>query len=231
MVQSIRRMFLSFFMAAASFHKQIDTIAHQEAQGVEEQVINVGHSAEKRKLQDFDEKGNADTGGDDFFVGIQLLEYQRPDDAEGEEHCGVANEVQQGFPALGVVHQVYKGDQIDTEGENLGRIQKQGLNPTVDFAEGKESKTGYDDDADIDQDKLDLPFPTEMVTLDGKGCSKQNPQKSNGNHCGGVRDFYHFACSLVCDYRDIQYSMEKIYRIKGNTRESADFPGRMFYTQ
>ena len=65
------------------------------------------------------------------FIDIQFPEYHRPDNADGDKHGDIPNQIQQGLLENPIIQQVHKGNQMDPGRKDPGWVKEQGANPAV----------------------------------------------------------------------------------------------------
>ena len=98
----MRRIFL---LPLHFLHQQVDPVACQKTQGIQDQIVNIRHPF-KGQLQDLNDQRCKHTGQNHLFMGIQLPEHAGPDDAQRDEHGGIANHIDQHLFENFIIHSV-----------------------------------------------------------------------------------------------------------------------------
>ena len=130
-----------------SFYKKIDSRAYGPAGGIQDEIIDVC-GTRKHELQNFNAEREEKAGAHRFGEIVELFEYRRQYDPDGDEHGNVADNIS--LPALIPVREKVEWLQVE-----LGREPVQ---LRVDQAESAfgHREVEDNDNAYVDQEKHEL---------------------------------------------------------------------------
>ena len=145
--------------------EDIDAVAERTADGVEDDVVDVGGALEERQLQKLDAHRHARAGEHDLSEGIQPLVDKGQDRAGGHKEQNVAEKVQPHVAVL-VLLKVDERDQIDLERKQLLRVKDQRQHLAVLPEQRKEHQPHQNREVDEHQQKLCLLLFVDSAALD-----------------------------------------------------------------
>ena len=135
-------------------NQEIDPCADRSAGGIQNEVIDVC-SAREHELQNLNTEREEKAGSHCFGESIELPEYKRQHDPDGDEHCDVSDDIP--LPALVSVR-----DKVERLQVELGREPVQ---LRVDQAESAfgHREVEDNDNAYVDQEKHELVLHIRLM--------------------------------------------------------------------
>ena len=102
---------------ADSTHQRVDSVACQTTGGVQDQIIHIRGSDGEGELNDLNDQGNGCTCQNYLGQGVDLFVDDGSHNTRRDKKGEISDEIDQQIEFRIKVQQIYKGNQIDSDGE------------------------------------------------------------------------------------------------------------------